>query len=125
MATDFQLRTYSFIDSLQPQLAAYVAKDNKVFDPAEYDAALYVEIQQIPWVLAITKGIATGVVGLFLSVVLNMGRSTVTDKRSLSLVIVAFVMMALFKMDPLLLIVLGGMAGAWFLRPAQKTLAEK
>lgn len=29
---------------MQPQLAAYVAKDNKVFDPSEHDAALYMEI---------------------------------------------------------------------------------
>jgi len=40
----FQLRTYSFIDSMQPQLAQYIAKDNKVFDPSEYDAALFLEI---------------------------------------------------------------------------------
>jgi hypothetical protein len=40
----FQLRTYSFIDSLQPQLAQYISKDNKVFDPSEYDASLFLEI---------------------------------------------------------------------------------
>ena len=40
----FELRTYSFIDSLQPQLAQYIAKDNKVFDPSELDAALFLEI---------------------------------------------------------------------------------
>lgn len=40
----YQLRTYAFLDQLQPQLAAYVAKDNKAFDPSEYDAAMYIEI---------------------------------------------------------------------------------
>lgn len=40
----FELRTYTFIDSLQPQLAQYIAKDNRVYDPAEYDAALFLEI---------------------------------------------------------------------------------
>jgi len=40
----FSLRTYIFIDSLQPQLAQYVASDNKVFDPSEFDSALYLEI---------------------------------------------------------------------------------
>ena len=40
----FEMRTYTFIDSLQPQLAQYIAKDNKVYDPAEYDAALFLEI---------------------------------------------------------------------------------
>lgn len=40
----FELRTYTFIDSLQPQLAQFIAKDNRVYDPAEYDAALFLEI---------------------------------------------------------------------------------
>jgi len=41
---DFELRTLTFIDSLQPQLAQYIAKDNRVYDPSEYDAALMIEI---------------------------------------------------------------------------------
>ena len=40
----FELRTYTFIDNLQPQLAQYVAKDNRVYDPSEYDAALFLEL---------------------------------------------------------------------------------
>lgn len=40
----FELRTLTFIDSLQPQLAQYIAKDNRVYDPSEYDAALLIEI---------------------------------------------------------------------------------
>ncbi len=47
MASDksgFQLRAYVFIDSIQPQLAQFMAKTNRVYDPREYDAALFVEI---------------------------------------------------------------------------------
>lgn len=40
----FELRTLTFIDRLQPQLAQFIAKDNRVYDPAEYDAALLLEI---------------------------------------------------------------------------------
>ena len=40
----FELRTLAFIDSLQPQLAQYIAKDNRVYDPKEYDSALFLEI---------------------------------------------------------------------------------
>jgi ethanolamine utilization microcompartment shell protein EutS len=40
----FELRTLTFIDSIQPQLAQYIAKDNRVYDPKEYDAALMIEI---------------------------------------------------------------------------------
>lgn len=42
--TGFQLRAFVFIDSLQPQLAQFMAKTNRVYDPREYDAALFVEI---------------------------------------------------------------------------------
>jgi ethanolamine utilization microcompartment shell protein EutS len=42
--TNFDLRTLTFVDSLQPQLAQFIAKDNRVYDPAEYDAALLIEI---------------------------------------------------------------------------------
>ncbi len=44
MAKKFDLRTLTFIDSLQPQLAQFIAKDNRVYDPAEYDSALMIEI---------------------------------------------------------------------------------
>jgi ethanolamine utilization microcompartment shell protein EutS len=40
----FEMRTYVFVDQLQPQLAQFIAKDNRVYDPAEYDAALMVEL---------------------------------------------------------------------------------
>jgi ethanolamine utilization microcompartment shell protein EutS len=43
-AKGFELRTLTFIDSLQPQLAQYIAKDNRVYDPSEFDAALLIEI---------------------------------------------------------------------------------
>jgi ethanolamine utilization microcompartment shell protein EutS len=43
-SSGFQLRAYVFLDSLQPQLAQYMAKTNKVYDPREYDAALFLEI---------------------------------------------------------------------------------
>ena len=44
MATNFELRAYFFIDQLQPQLAQFIAKDNRVYDPAEYDAAIFLEL---------------------------------------------------------------------------------
>jgi hypothetical protein len=40
----FQLRAYVFIDSLQPQLAQFMAKTNRVYDPREFDAALFLEL---------------------------------------------------------------------------------
>lgn len=43
-STSFELRTLTFLDSLQPQLASFIAKDNTVYDPAEFDAMLILEI---------------------------------------------------------------------------------
>lgn len=40
----FELRTFIFIDQLQPQLAQFIAKDNRVYDPKEYDAAILLEL---------------------------------------------------------------------------------
>ncbi len=40
----FELRTLTFIDQLQPQLAQFIAKDNRVYDPKEFDSALFIEI---------------------------------------------------------------------------------
>ncbi len=40
----FELRTLTFIDSLQPQLAQFIAQKNSVYDPSEYDSALVMEI---------------------------------------------------------------------------------
>ena len=42
--SSFQLRTFIFIDQLQPQLAQFIAKDNRVYDPKEYDAAIMLEL---------------------------------------------------------------------------------
>ncbi len=40
----FELRTFIFIDQMQPQLAQFIAKDNRVYDPSEFDAALLLEL---------------------------------------------------------------------------------
>jgi len=42
--TNFELRTFVLVDQLQPQLAQFIAKDNRVYDPSEYDAALMLEL---------------------------------------------------------------------------------
>ena len=89
-------------------------------------ASLYVQVEQSAWVMAITHGIAAGVVGLFLSVVLKTGRATAKDIPSVALVILAFVAVAFFKIDPLLLILIAGLGGACLLRPMPKIqTAEK
>ena len=43
-ASSFELRTFSIIDQMQPQRAQFIAKDNRVYDPSEYDAAIFLEL---------------------------------------------------------------------------------
>ncbi|EKE01140.1 MAG: hypothetical protein ACD_21C00205G0007 [uncultured bacterium] len=40
----FELRTLTFLDSLQPQLAHFIPEEEMVHAPAEYDAMLIIEI---------------------------------------------------------------------------------
>lgn len=44
MSEDIDLRTFAFLDSLQPQLTAYMASTSQGYLPITYDASLWVEI---------------------------------------------------------------------------------
>jgi len=41
---NLELRTLTFLDSLQPQLVNFITKNNMICDPANYDAMLIIEI---------------------------------------------------------------------------------
>jgi chromate transporter len=88
-------------------------------------AALYIQMQQTPWVVAVSRGIAAGVVGLFVSVVFKMGRSIVTDKRSVLLVVAAFLLLAFLRIDPIALIIIAGIGGACFFQPVAMKKARQ
>ena len=83
-------------------------------------SALYTQVEASPVVIATVQGIAAGVIGLFASVVLKTGRSTINDLRSVAFVVVIFAALAFFRMDPLVLIVASALTGAWLLRPSQQ-----
>jgi len=83
-------------------------------------AALYVELQSSPLVMAIVHGISVGVIGLFVSVVIKTGRSTMKDLWSIAMVTVTFILLAFFKVDPLVLIVSAAVFGGLLLQPKTK-----
>lgn len=87
-------------------------------------AAFYVQVEHNLWVMIISRGIAAGVVGLFISVVWKTGRSTAKSFQDAALIVVAFVALAFFKIDPILLIVLSGLIGAWLFQPHSTTPNE-
>ncbi len=88
-------------------------------------AALYVQAEQNTWIVAASRGLAAGVVGLFVSVVVRMGRTSIQDWRAAAIVAVVFLAAAVLKVDPILLIIVAGIGGAWLLRPAAKTGAQE
>jgi chromate transporter len=87
-------------------------------------AAVYVQVQQNAWVLAASRGLSAAVVGLFVSVVWRTGRAAVTDIFSLAFVVALFILLAIFRTDPLALIVIAGAGGGWLLRPKRFGEAE-
>ena len=87
-------------------------------------SALYVGVEANPVVMAAMHGITAGVIGISASVVLKTGRSAIKGLRSVPVVVITFVALAFFKMDPVVLIVAAGLMGAWLLQPTpelQKT----
>jgi chromate transporter len=82
-------------------------------------AAAYIQVEQSSWVTAISRGIAAGVVGLFLSVVLKTGRTMAKDILSAAIILVGFTAVAVLRIDPLILIMVSGLVGALALRPTR------
>jgi chromate transporter len=80
-------------------------------------AALLVQTQQNAWIMAASRGLSAGVVGLLLSVVLRTGRSLVHGWLAATVVAAVFLALAVFKIDPIALIVVTGLGGSWLLRP--------
>jgi chromate transporter len=81
-------------------------------------AALYVQAEQNAWIMAASRSLSAGVVGLLVSVVLRTGRSVVHGWQAAFIVIAIFLALAVLKIDPIVLIVAAGLGGACLLRPA-------
>jgi chromate transport protein ChrA len=58
---------------------------------------------------------------LFISVVVKTGRSTMKDLRGVATVAIAFILLAVFEVDPLVLIVSAGILGALLLQPKSQS----
>lgn len=80
-------------------------------------AALYVELQSSPLVMAVVHGISVAVIGLLVTVAIKTGRSTMKDLRGIAIITVAFILLALFRVDPIVLIVAAAVFGGFLLQP--------
>jgi chromate transporter len=72
---------------------------------------LYIKYQEIAMLKAVLKGIGSAVVGLIASVVYSMSGKLLKEYKGIIIAGVAFLCLAVFKLNPIGLIVAAGIAG--------------
>jgi chromate transporter len=72
---------------------------------------LYIKYKEIAVLKAVLKGIGAAVVGLLSSVVYSMSGKLLKDYKSILIAIIAFLCLAVFRLNPIALIVAAGIAG--------------
>ncbi|MGC8660766.1 MAG: chromate transporter [Desulfomonilaceae bacterium] len=82
---------------------------------------VYVNYSDIPAIRAMLKGVGAAVVGLVISVIYRMGKASLKDFSSIGFALIMFVGLAVFKLNPILLIIISAIGGlALYGRGAQK-----
>lgn len=71
----------------------------------------YVQYHDLKIIRAALKAVSASVAGLILSAALGMGKTSITNYKDLALGISAFVCILLFKINPIILLVLSGAIG--------------
>jgi chromate transporter len=74
-------------------------------------AIFYIKTKGNVLIGSIMKGIGAAVVGLLLSIVYKMARETIKDYKTALFVITAFFALAVFKLNPIGLILVSGLTG--------------
>jgi chromate transporter len=77
---------------------------------------LYIKFKDIAVIKAVLKGIGAAVVGLIGSVIYSMGRKLLKDYKSVIIAVTAFLCLAVFKLNPIGLIVAAGITGLLLFR---------
>ena len=72
---------------------------------------LYIKYQDFALLTAVLKGVGAAVVGLIASVVYNMSRKLLKEYKSILFAIAAFLCLAVFKLNPIGIIVAAGIVG--------------
>ncbi len=81
---------------------------------------LYVKYKEIALLKAVLKGVGAAVVGLIASVVYSMSTKLLKEYKSILITIVAFLCLAVFKLNPIGLIVAAGIVGLLMFRGEQR-----
>jgi len=72
---------------------------------------IYIKYNQIALLKAVLKGVGAAVVGLIASVVYNMSRKNLKDYKSIAFAVIALICFAVFKINPIVLIIAAAIAG--------------
>ena len=74
-------------------------------------AAFYLQMKDNPLLQAVMKGVAAAVVGLLGAIVYRMARRMITEYRSVLLALAAFLVLDIFKVNPVIIILGAGVLG--------------
>lgn len=74
-------------------------------------AAFYLQAKDNPMLQSIMKGVAAAVVGLLGSIIYKMGKKLLTGYKSWAFAVGAFVALAVFKLNPIGIIIAAGLFG--------------
>jgi len=74
-------------------------------------AFIYIKYKEIALLKAILRGVGAAVVGLIASVVYNMGGKILKDYKSIVFAVIALICLAVFKINPIVLIIAAALAG--------------
>jgi chromate transporter len=74
-------------------------------------AFIYIKYKEIALLKAILKGVGAAVVGLIASVVYNMSAKILKDYKSIVFAVIALICLAVFKLNPIVLIIAAAVAG--------------
>jgi len=74
-------------------------------------AVFYMKIKEQPLLRAAMKGIGAAVVGLLLSIIFTMSKKILNDYRTLLVAAAAFILLALFRLSPIMIILTAAAAG--------------
>lgn len=74
-------------------------------------AVFYVKSQGNVLITHIMKGVGAAVVGLFLAIIFKMARNTINDTKTALFALTAFVALAVFRINPIALIMASGITG--------------
>jgi len=79
-------------------------------------AALYMKAEHYPFIKPIMKGIGASVIGLLLSIIIKMSGRSIRDLKTAAIAISAFVCLAVFRLNPILIILASAIAGLLLFR---------